>query len=185
MNQLTEKHDVAQTVQSAVDYSFYLWHLVKEKPVMVAIGTVVSAVATKVLPVLPDHMVAVMALSILCMIDWFTKRDACLARGIPFTSKLMREKGVMKLRDYLLLYIAGAMTIPLTGDTWVYRSTAGFIAICELWSVAENLHDAGRLPFDIRQLAVFSSIRKLMKGDKNVETAPRKGTTEVSKDGDQ
>ena len=169
MERLTGQVQIPESAKTAaVDYSFYLWHLLKEKPVMVVFGTIFSTMFASLSPGIPGHLIAMLALSLLVGIDWITKRDACLKQGIPFTSREMRDKGVLKLRDYMLLYIAGALTMPLMGDLG-YRTVSGFIAVCELWSIAENLHDAGRLPFDIRNLALFSSIRELAAGKKEVQ----------------
>jgi hypothetical protein len=156
--------NIPENAQNAVNYLSYLAHLVKDKPVLVAIGAITSSVFGRILGVLPDHIISIMALVVLVSVDWFTKRDACIRQGVPFTSGLMRKKGALKLRDYMLLYMAGAMTIPLMGDMWGYRSVLYFICICELWSIAENLNDAGRLPFDIRHLALFDMIRDMMSG---------------------
>lgn len=158
------KERVEQVAYEAVNYATYLWHLCKDKPVLVAIGGVVSSVGAKLTQALPDHLMSLGALVVLVVIDWITKYQACQNKGVPFTSKAMREKGLPKLRDYMLLYIAGAMTIPLLGDPWGFRSVLYFLALVELWSIAENLYDSGNLPFDIRQLAVFNGIRDLIAG---------------------
>lgn len=156
--------NLQHSTQGAIDYMSYLVHLLRDKPILVGIGAVVSTVGGRMLGVLPDHIISILALVIMVAIDWFTKRDACFRQGVPFTSGLMRKKGVLKLRDYILLYMAGAMTIPLMGDMWGYRSVLYFICVCELWSIAENLNDAGRLPFDIRHLAFFDTVRDMLSG---------------------
>lgn len=153
--------NLRESAQDTVNNISYFIHLLKDKPFLVATGAIASSIAGRIVGVIPDHVMAIMALVVLVAMDWLCKRDSCLRNGIPFTSGEMRKKGVLKLRDYMLLYMAGAMTIPLMGDMWGYRSVLYFISICELWSIAENLNDAGRLPFDIRHIPLFDLIRDI------------------------
>lgn len=160
-----DNQDSVQTAAfRAVDYTLYLWHLIKDKPVLVAVGSIISSIAGKVEASLPDHALNLMAIAVLVAIDFVTKVRACRVTGEPVSSKVMRDKGLPKLRDYLLLYVAGAMTTPLFGDVWGLRAVMYFLAMCELWSIAENLYDSGNLPFDIRKMAIFDGIRQLMTG---------------------
>jgi hypothetical protein len=155
---------VQGAVHEAANYAVYFWHLLKDKPVLVAMGTILSTVMAKFTAVLPDHIASLGALFALLTIDLITKYNACRKQGLPFTSRIMRDKGLPKFRDYLLLYIAGALTIPLLGDVWGHKSVMYFLAMVELWSIAENLYDSGNLPFDIRQMAMFNGIRDLIAG---------------------
>lgn len=156
----------AERIQTGAEhmmsYASYISHLVKDKPVMVAASALLSQALVKIAEGLPDHLVSIGALFMLCLIDWYTKMKACKAQGVPFTSRAMREKGFPKLRDYMVLYIAGACTIPLMGDQWGFKSILFMMALWELWSIAENLYDAGTLPFDVRKLAIFDSIREYL-----------------------
>ena len=161
---MSEKEHVQQALTEVGNGLSYIYHLVATKPVAVAFAGVLSAVMSKVSAGLPDHLLSATSLCLLVFIDWLTKYHACRKQGIPFTSKVMREKGVLKLRDYMLLYIAGACTIPLLGDQTGFKAAVSFMAIVELWSVAENLNDSGNLPFDPRKIAVFDMIRNMMKG---------------------
>jgi len=151
--------DLQHSAEQLIANSSYLMHLVREKPIMVAASALVSQALVKVAAGLPDHLISIGALFMLCLIDWYTKMQACKKQGRPFTSRQMREKGFPKLRDYMILYIAGSCTVPLMGDTWGFKSVLFMMALWELWSIAENLYDAGTLPFDVRQLAIFDSIR--------------------------
>lgn len=165
MAQTVDTQESVQTAAyQAVNYSMYLWHLIKDKPVLVAMGSIISSVASKATANLPDHAANLGALVVLVTIDFFTKLQACRATNEPFTSKTMRDKGLPKLRDYMILYVAGAMTVPLIGDTWGLRGIMYFLGMVELWSIAENLYDSGNLPFDIRRLAMFDGIREMIAG---------------------
>ena len=153
-------------VQDAVESASYLAHLLKEKPVMVAASAILSQVLAKLAEGLPDHLISLGALSCLVFIDWLTKMRACRITNTPITSKIMREKGVSKLKDYFILYIVGALSVPLFGDVWGYRTVLFAMTIWEIWSIAENLHDCGTIPFDIRQIAMFDGIKEWVRGGK-------------------
>lgn len=162
MNQNRLGVSAQEHLQEAVASASYVLHALKDKPMMVAMSAILSQVLAKLTEGLPGHLISIGALSILVFLDWYTKLRACRAMGVPFTSRHMREKGVVKLRDYLVLYMAGAMTVPLMGDVWGYRSVLYALSIWELWSIAENLYDAGTIPFDIRKIALFDGLRELM-----------------------
>lgn len=155
-----------QGLNTAMTHASYLWHLIVDKPLVVAMASVFGVAIAKITAGLPDHILSVTSLALLVFIDWMTKLHACRKKDIPITSEIMRTKGVVKLRDYLLLYIAGACTIPLLNDTNGYRAAVAFMALVELWSVAENLNDAGNLPFDVRHVPLFDGMRAMLNGGK-------------------
>lgn len=159
-----QKQDMANGLDSAINSASYVFHALREKPVMVAVSAILAPVIQELTRGLPNHIISLLALTILTGIDWYTKVRACRVKGEPVTSRIMREKGFPKLRDYFVLYIAGAMTIPLMGDVWGHRSVLFALSIWELWSIAENLYDAGTIPFDIRRIALFDGVRQLLAG---------------------
>jgi hypothetical protein len=166
---MSNQEQATQAIQEVTHHISYFYNLVVTKPFAVAVSAIASAVIAKLTTGLPDHILSIGSLSLLVFIDWLTKYHACRKRGIPFTSKVMREKGIYKLRDYMMLYIAGACTIPLLNDTSGYRAVVAFMAMVELWSVAENLHDAGTLPYDVRQVPFLQMVKLYLAGKGKLE----------------
>lgn len=140
----------------------YIAQMATEKPSEVGIAALVTGIMTRLTESMPDHLISLASLTTLVVIDFATKYHACRKMGVPFTSQVMREKGVFKLRDYFILYIAAACTVPLMGEPDAYRGALTFMAFVELWSIAENLYDAGNLPFDVRKIAMFDVFRVIM-----------------------
>jgi len=154
--------NMAQTAESLGPVS-HVWQLIQGKPWMTAVSALASVVLGKLTSDWQDAAMSFAAICALVVLDWLTKIYACRKQGVPVTSAAMRQKGFPKLRDYLILCIAGWLTVPLMGEDWGYRSVLFMIALWELWSIAENLHDAGTLPFDIRNMALFDQIRGAMR----------------------
>lgn len=148
--------------QRAGDGFSYIVDLTFNKPTATGFGAMASGVMASLSDAMPGHLISLASLTTLVVIDFITKYIACRKRGISFTSQIMREKGVFKLRDYFLLYIAAACTVPLMGEPDAYRAALTFMAFVEFWSIAENLYDAGTIPFDVRQVAMSDIFRSLV-----------------------
>ena len=169
--------------QDTLASASYLFHLIKDKPMMVGVTSALSPFINLMTGQMPSQMTSIGSLSGLVLLDWITKIQACRFMKQAVTSKNMREKGFLKLRDYIILYIAGALTVPLVGDVWVFRSLIFTMCMWELWSIAENMNDSGTIPFDIRHIAIFDGIRTMLSG--GVMTTPFDGPGTVTPAPDQ
>lgn len=144
--------------EGLVDPLRQLAESVLNNPVLAGIGAFLGVL-------FPLPVSAPIALVLLAGIDTYTGRLAALYRGESVLTSIMRKMAINKLQGYLIFILAAALASMAAGDTIMLKGAYGLLSAIEFFSIAENLYDMKKLPFDPRKVPLFRGIAKVLKGE--------------------